>query len=128
MSYYIARKLTGDFQSAVARTIEALKTQGFGVVTEIDMAATLKQKIGADFRPYKILGACNPTLALEALRIEDKVGAMLPCNVVVQEFAKGDIEVAAVDPVASMTAIDNPALGQKAQAVKKKLEAAINLL
>ena len=99
--------------------------QGFGIITEIDVKGTLRNKINVEFRPYRILGVCNPTLAYEALQVEDKVGTMLPCNVIVQELAPGRVEVAAVDPVASMMAIDNPALHEKAAAVRAKLERAI---
>ena len=98
------------------------------VITEIDVTQTLKGKIGVDFRPYRILGACNPTLAHEALKLEDKVGTMLPCNVIVQELAPGRIEVAAIDPVASMAAIDNPALLKKAAIVRGTLETVIESL
>jgi len=128
MSYYFAKTLSVGFDAAVARAILALKDEGFGVLTDIDVAATMKAKLGVDFRPYRILGACNPTLAFEALKLEDKVGTMLPCNVVVQEVAPGTVEVAAVDPVASMTAIDNPALKEKAEAVRAKLESVIAAL
>lgn len=121
MSYYLATTLSASFDDAVGRTTEALKAEGFGVLTQIDVRETLKQKINADFRPYRILGACNPSLAFEALTIEDKVGTMLPCNVVVQEVAPGSVEIAAVDPVASMRAIDNPALAEKAGLVRSKL-------
>ena len=98
------------------------------MITEIDVTQTLKAKIGVDFRPYRILGACNPTLAHEALKLEDKVGTMLPCNVIVQELGPGRIEVAAIDPVASMAAIDNPALLEKAAIVRGQLEKVIALL
>lgn len=99
MSYYFSKLLTLDFEGAVTRVTQALKNEGFGIITEIDMTKTLKSKIGVEFRPYRILGACNPSLAYEALKLEDKVGTMLPCNVVVQELASGQIEVAAIDPV-----------------------------
>jgi uncharacterized protein (DUF302 family) len=125
MSYYIAKTIPLEFEAAVARTEEALKEEGFGVISRIDIQDALKTKIGADFRPYTILGACNPKLAHEALQLEDKVGTMLPCNVVVQQKASGETEVAAVDPVASMTAIDNPALQQAARNAREKLERAI---
>lgn len=128
MSYYLAKTLSVGFDEAVARVVLALKEAGFGVLTDIDVTATMKAKLDADFRPYRILGACNPTLALEALKLEDKVGTMLPCNVVVQEVAPGAIEVAAVDPVASMAAIDNPALKEKAEIVRGKLESVIAAL
>lgn len=125
MSYYIAKTFPLKFEAAIARTEEALKEEGFGIISRIDIQDALKTKIGADFRPYTILGACNPKLAHEALQLEDKVGTMLPCNVVVQQKASGETEVAAVDPVASMAAIDNPALQQAAQNVREKLERAI---
>lgn len=125
MSYYIAKTIPLKFEAAIARTEEALKEEGFGVISRIDIQGALKTKIGADFRPYTILGACNPKLAHEALQLEDKVGTMLPCNVVVQQKASGETEVAAVDPVASMAAINNPALQQAAQNVREKLDRAI---
>lgn len=128
MTYYFARTLDLDFDTAVAQAREALSQEGFGVITEIDVQKTLKTKIDVDFRPYLILGACNPGMAYEALQIEDKVGTMLPCNVVVQELAPGRIEVAAIDPVASMQAVGNPELAEKAQAVGVKLRAALERL
>ncbi len=128
MSYYFAKTLSLGFDEAVARTTLALSQEGFGVLTDIDVKATMKAKLNADMRPYRILGACNPTLALEALKLEDKVGTMLPCNVVVHEIEPGSVEVAAIDPVASMTAIDNPALKEKAELVRAKLEKVIAAL
>ena len=128
MSYYFSKVLSVSFDEAVDRVTQKLKEQGFGVITEIDVTQTLKTKIGVDFRPYRILGACNPTLAHEALKLEDKVGTMLPCNVVVQELGPGRIEVAAIDPVASMAAIDNPALLEKAAVVREKLQPVIGSL
>ena len=107
------------------RTTEGLKQEGFGIITEIDVRNTFKNKIGVDFRDYRILGACNPQLAHEALRIEDKVGTMLPCNVVVQDLGAGKIEIAAIDPVASMMAIDNPELKRAAEQVRDKLRRAV---
>ncbi|MEH6664839.1 MAG: DUF302 domain-containing protein [Brevundimonas sp.] len=127
MSYYYARTFDADFDAMIARTREALKAQGFGVLTEIDVAATLKEKIGEDFRPYRILGACSPRMALEALEMEPHVGVMLPCNVVVQAM-NGRTEVFAVDPAASMAAIDNPELLQHARSVREKLRAALDAL
>jgi len=121
MSYYFAKTLATSFDDAIARATEALKQAGFRVISDIDVMATMKAKLDVDFRPYRILGACNPTLAYEALKLEDKVGTMLPCNVVVQEIAPGQVEVAAIDPVASMTAIENPELLKKAEAVRAKL-------
>lgn len=125
MTYYFSRIIEGGFDEVVGRTREALKQEGFGVITEIDVQATLKTKIDVDFRRYLILGACNPAMAHEALQIEDKVGTMLPCNVVVQERSDGRIEVAAIDPVASMQSIGNPALSEKAAEVAAKLKAAL---
>ncbi len=124
MSYYFSTTLDDDFDTALGRVRDALKGEGFGVISEIDIRQTLKDKIGADFRPYVILGACNPTLAHEALQLEDKVGTMLPCNVVVQQAGDG-VEVAAIDPVASMQAIPNPGLKDKAGQVADKLRRAI---
>lgn len=124
MRYYFSTKITGTFAEALEKTRNALQSEGFGVVSEIDIQRTLKEKIGVEFRPYVILGACNPVLAHEALQLEDKVGTMLPCNVVVQEFSDG-IEVAAIDPVASMQAIQNERLSDKAVAVAEKLRLAI---
>lgn len=128
MSYYMATTLQLPFDEAIERTEAALKTEGFGVLTRVDIQATLKSKINADFRPYTILGACNPKLAHEALQLEDKVGAMLPCNVVVQRKDDGGIEVAAIDPVASMQAIDNAALKEAAAVVRDKLMRVIKAL
>jgi uncharacterized protein (DUF302 family) len=125
VSYYMAKTLPVSFDEAVARTIEALKHEGFGVLTQIDVKETLKAKLGADFPNYKILGACNPALAFEALKLESKVGTMLPCNVVVRDAGNGQTEVAAIDPVASMMAIDNPALKLAAGQVRAKLERVI---
>jgi uncharacterized protein (DUF302 family) len=128
MSYYFKKFLNVDFDAAVARVTQALKDEGFGIITEIDVTETLKNKIGVEFRPYRILGACNPGLAYEALKLEDKVGTMLPCNVVVQELAPGQVEVAAIDPVKSMAAIDNSDLLAKAQIVGDRLEKVIRSL
>lgn len=125
MTYYFSRVIEGGFDAVVGRTREALKQEGFGVITEIDVQATLKTKIDVDFRPYLILGACNPAMAHEALQIEDKVGTMLPCNVVVQARPDGTIEVAAIDPVASMQSIGNPALSTKAAEVAARLRDAL---
>jgi uncharacterized protein (DUF302 family) len=122
MSYYLSRILTVSFDEAVIRAIEALKKEGFGILTEIDVSATLKKKINVDFPNYRILGACNPALAYEALKLENKVGTMLPCNVVVRDAGNGQIEVAAIDPVASMQAIENSALKQAASEVRAKLK------
>lgn len=128
MTYYMATKLQVPFDDAIARTEAALKTEGFGVISRIDIQQTLKSKIDVDFRPYTILGACNPALAHEALLVEDKVGLMLPCNVIVQQSGTGEVEVAAIDPVASMQSIDNPELMRAAHAVQEKLSRVIELL
>jgi uncharacterized protein (DUF302 family) len=127
MSYYFAKSLDLPFDQAVDKTIAALKSHGFGVLTRIDVQATLKEKIGADFRPYVILGACNPKFAHQALQAEDKIGTMLPCNVIVQQ-RDGKTEVAAIDPVASMQAVDNAALAPVANQVRAQLKAAIEQL
>lgn len=128
MSYYFSKVLALGFDAAVAEVTQKLKDEGFGIITEIDVTKTLKSKIGVEFRPYRILGACNPALAHEALMLEDKVGTMLPCNVIVQELAPGQVEVAAIDPVASMAAIGNPPLLDKARIVRGKLEKVIQSL
>lgn len=128
MTYVFSKTLAIPFDDAVARTRDALAAEGFGVITEVDIQKTLKAKIGVDFRRYLILGACNPALAYEALTLEANVGAMLPCNVVVQEYGNGGAEVSAIDPVASMQAIDNPGLKAKAGLVADKLRAAIGRL
>jgi len=125
MTYYIARTINASFEQTIKRVIEALKAEGFGVLTDIDVQATMKAKLGKNFRAYRILGACNPTLAHEALLLEDKVGTMLPCNVVVQDAGEGNTEIAAIDPVASMQAIDNPALLKSAELVRVKLMKAV---
>jgi uncharacterized protein (DUF302 family) len=122
MSYHFSKRLNLPFDQAVARVIDALKREGFGVLTDIDVRATLKSKLGEEFHPYRILGACNPQLAYRALQLEDKIGTMLPCNVIVQEYQGGSVEVSAVDPVASMQAIDNPGLAEVAKEVQVRLK------
>ena len=124
MSYHLTKTAKGSFDETVAAVKAALTSQGFGVLTEIDVRATLRQKLGVEFRPYLILGACNPSFAHRALQIEDKVGTMLPCNVVVQQ-KNGSVEVSAVDPVASMQAISNPLLAVIAEQVRSRLEQVI---
>jgi uncharacterized protein (DUF302 family) len=126
MSYYLGKMLRMPFADAVARTTEALKKEGFGIITQIDVKETLKVKIGVDFPAYQILGACNPSLAYEALKLENKVGTMLPCNVVVRDAGSGNTEVAAIDPVASMQAIDNPELKRAAENVRGKLQKVVD--
>lgn len=128
MSYYYSRKLDMSFDEAIQRVTAALKGEGFGVLTEIDVKGTLKKKLDVDFRPYRILGACNPPYAHRALLAEDKIGTMLPCNVIVQEHDGGVIEVAAVDPVASMQAITNPALEEVATEIRTRLRRAVDSL
>lgn len=125
MAYYFAKTIEASFPEAVARTKAALSAHGFGVLSEIDVAATLKAKIGADMPPYLILGACNPQFAHRALLAEPKIGTMLPCNVIVREATPGRIEIAAVDPVASMQAVDNPLLGEIAGSVRDMLKAIV---
>jgi uncharacterized protein (DUF302 family) len=126
MTYHFSRKISVPFHEAVARTIEALKREGFGILTDIDVSATLKSKLGEDFRAYRILGACNPQLAFNALKLEDKIGTMLPCNVIVQEHPADGVVISAVDPVASMQAIENPGLAEVAKQVQAKLRRVID--
>lgn len=128
MGYYFSKTLKVPFDEAVNRTIDALKKEGFGVLTDIDVKETLKKKLDVDFRNYRILGACNPPFAHQALLAEDKIGTMLPCNVIVQETSPGHVEVAAVDPLASMQAIENPALEKVARRVREKLAQVMELL
>lgn len=125
MRYYISKKISADFDQAVLLVTESLKKEGFGVLTEINLQEKLKEKLNVDFRKYKILGACNPAYAYKAIQQEDKIGTMLPCSVIVQELDNNEIEVAAVDPIASMMAIENPALAEIAGEIKEKLERAI---
>jgi len=125
MKYYISKKISTPFEQAVLLVTESLKKEGFGILTEIDLQEKLKEKLDVDFRKYKILGACNPAYAYKAIQQEDKIGTMLPCSVIVQELESNEIEVAAVDPVASMMAIENPGLAGIAAEIKEKLERAI---
>lgn len=128
MSFYFSKLLKGiTFDQALEAVKDALKNEGFGIITEINIQDTFKNKLQVDFRPYRILGACSPKHAHAALRSEDKIGLFLPCNVIVQEVKEG-IEVAAVDPVASMMAVSNPTLGGVAQEVRQKLEQVIAAL
>ena len=126
MSYHISRTVTGDFDDVVAKTREELSKEGFGVLTEIDVKATLKKKLDADFRPYLILGACNPPLAHRALTAEDKLGVLLPCNVVVQDKGADGIEISAMDPAAAMSMIDSAEVGDVARIVRDKMEKVVN--
>ena len=125
MTYHFSRTVNLPFDAAVSATTDALRKHGFGVLTHINVRDTLQAKIGVDFRPYVILGACNPKLAYEALTLEDKIGTMLPCNVIVQEHDGGAVEISAVDPVASMSAIENPKLRQVAGQVRELLKQVI---
>ncbi|MDP4219865.1 MAG: DUF302 domain-containing protein [Bacteroidota bacterium] len=128
MQYYFTKTVSGSFESAIEKVTGALQAEGFGVLTEIDIKATLKKKLDVDFYNYKILGACNPAFAYKALQAEDKIGAMLPCNVIVQEKTPGVIEVSAVDPVASMQAIENKDLEKIATEVRARLQKVIEQL
>jgi uncharacterized protein (DUF302 family) len=128
MSYYFNKKVTLSFDDAIQKVTEELKKDGFGVLTEIDVKGTLKKKLDVDFKKYKILGACNPGFAYKALQNEDKIGVMLPCNVIVEENEDGSVEVSAVDPVASMQAIGNENLGKIAGEVRDKLRAVVERL
>ena len=128
MEYYFSKILNVSFDEAVKLATEALKGEGFGVISEINMHEKLREKIGVDFKKYKILGACNPPFAYRALQAEDKIGTMLPCNVLIIEQEPNKIEVAAVNPVASMQAISNAALGEVALQVTNKLKNVIDVL
>jgi uncharacterized protein (DUF302 family) len=128
MSYYIAKTSSRTFESVVAEVIERLKAEGFGVLTDIDVQATLKAKIGADMPKYRILGACNPKLAHEALRLENKLGVLLPCNVIVREAGNGQVEIASVDPVNAMERTGNPALAATAEEVRQRLARVVTAL
>ncbi len=121
MSYYIAKTTPLSFDDAIEKVTAELKEEGFGVLTEIDVAATMKKKLDVDFPPYRILGACNPHFAHQALQAENKIGTMLPCNVIVRAADDGSIEVAAVDPIASMRAVENEALAGIAGDVRERL-------
>jgi uncharacterized protein (DUF302 family) len=125
MAYYFSRILQASFPDALMRLTAGLEKEGFGILTEIDVKEILKKKLNLDFRKYKILGACNPGFAHKALELEDKIGTLLPCNVIVQEAAPGQVEIAAVDPVASMLAIENPELQEVAREVRGKLKRVI---
>ncbi|MCK9421751.1 MAG: DUF302 domain-containing protein [Bacteroidales bacterium] len=128
MEYYFSKLLTTDFEEAIQRVVTALTTEGFGIISEIDIQAKLKEKLGITFKKYHILGACNPAYAYKALLVEDKIGTMLPCNITVIEQDNGMIEVAAVNPVASMMAIHNPALEPLATDITEKLKKVIQTL
>lgn len=128
MTYHITKKVDYNYQEALDKTKAALSSQGFGVISEIDLREKFKEKLGIDFRAYKILGACNPKLAHQAIGQEDKIGVMLPCNVLVQEHENGQVEVTAINPMESMSAIDNPQLNAIAEEVSQKLKTVIDSL
>jgi len=128
MKYYFNKSLAMPFDEAVSRVTAELKKEGFGILTEIDVKKTLKKKLNVDFKKYRILGACNPQFAYQALQKEDKIGTMLPCSVIVQETEEGKIEVAAIDPMASMQAVQNPDLQGVAEQVQAKLRSVIDSL
>lgn len=128
MKYYFSKTLQADFEDVIEKVTQSLKEKGFGIITEIDLKDTFKKKLDKDFRPYKVLGACNPNFAFEALQREDKIGTMLPCNVIVQEKEDGEVEVAAVNPVASMTAVENKDLKEVAGEVENRLKEVIDSL
>ena len=128
MAYYFSKIISESFDDAIQKVTEALKAEGFGILTEIDIKATLKKKLDVDFYNYKILGACNPPFAYKALLAEDKIGTMLPCNVIVQEKVLGQVEVSAIDPVASMQAIDNNTLADIATEIRARLQKVIEQL
>ena len=128
MAYTFSKTVDGEFDETIERVTAVLRDAGFGVLTEIDVKATLKNKLDVDFRNYRILGACNPGYAYRALQAEEEIGSMLPCNVVVQETPEGRIKVSAVDPIASMQAIDNPALGEVAEEVRSLLAGVVDRL
>ncbi len=125
MKYYFSKTVTLSFEDAIEKVIAELKKEGFGVLTDIDVKQTLKKKLDVDFKKYRILGACNPPFAYKALQVEDKIGTMLPCNVIVQEIEEGRVEVAAIDPITSMQAVANPALKDVAEKVQAKLKKVI---
>ncbi len=128
MSYYFSKTVASSFEQAIIDVTAELKKEGFGIMTEIDVTQALKEKIGVDFRPYRILGACDPNYAYQALTKEERIGLMLPCNVLVQESSKGAVEVAAIDPMASMQAIENESLASVALEVQEKLRRVIDAL
>jgi len=128
MEYYFSKTINDSFENAIQKVTEALKAEGFGILTEIDLKETLKKKLDVDFYNYTILGACNPPFAYKALLAEDKIGTMLPCNVIVQEKVPGQIEVSAVDPAASMLAVENDKLAEIATEIRERLKKAIEQL
>jgi uncharacterized protein (DUF302 family) len=128
MKYYFSKILNISFDKAIELVTKELAKYGFGILTEIDVKKTLKKKLDVDFKKYKILGACNPPIAYQALKAENKIGTMLPCNVIIQEYSENEVEVSAIDPTASMQAIENPELGKIATEVQRRLKEVINNL
>ena len=128
MSYYYSKTVTGEFESVIERVTGELKKEGFGVLTEIDFSGTIKKKLDKDIPAYRILGACNPGFAFKAYEAENKIGTMLPCNVIVQDAGYGQVEVSAVNPIASMAGVGNDTLGDVAGEVKAKLERVVDAL
>lgn len=128
MGYYLSKILNLSFEESMQKVVEELKEEGFGVITEVDVQATLKKKINVDFKNYRIFGACNPSFAYQALQVEDKIGTMLPCNVIVQSLDEKRTEVAAIDPVSAMGRLDNQQLSNIAQQVQNKLRKVIESL
>jgi len=128
MDYYFSKTITASFDEAIRKTTDALKTEGFGIISDIDLQAKLNEKLGVNFKKYRILGACNPTYAYKALQAEEKIGTMLPCNVIIIDQENGQVEVAAVNPIASMMAIHNPGLEPVAMEVTKKLKKVIGAI
>lgn len=126
MSYHFSKTIDSDFDKAIISVTDELKKEGFGILTEIDLKETFRKKLDVDFRKYKILGACNPQFAYKALQAEEAIGTMLPCNVIVRENKDGSVDISAVDPVASMQAVQNSELGEVAMEVRKKLKRVIN--
>ena len=128
MSYYFSKSVTSSFDQTIGAVTEALKKEGFGILTEIDIKQTLKKKLDVDFRNYRILGACNPPFAYMALQAEENIGTMLPCNVIVQESADGKTSVAAINPLVSMQAVNNPELAEIANEVATRLQRVVDSL
>ena len=128
MRYYFSKTLKISFDEAIAKVTDELKKEGFGILTDIDVQNTLKKKLDVSFRKYRILGACNPQFAYKALQKESRIGTMLPCNVIVQETEGGKVEVSAIDPIASMQAVQNPALESVAKQVQAKLRSVVDSL
>ena len=128
MSYYFSKIINESFDKTIMKVVLSLKNEGFGVLTEIDVKETLKKKLDVDFQKYTILGACNPSFAYKALKAENKIGIMMPCNVIIQEISEDEIEIAAVDPVVSMKAVENPALLEMANQIQEKLRKVIESL